>query len=113
MEDALNQRRDALQWERDEELAALEKEEASLADLKADLTRILAEQEESQEPTEERVSREKAQLLEAGANLMRMEGELVDQRTAEMQDVVKRKDQLEDDLRKEWEDLEVRIGWIV
>ena len=34
MEDALNQRRDALQWERDEELAALEKEEASLSDLK-------------------------------------------------------------------------------
>ena len=34
MEDALNQRRDALQWERDEELAALEKEEGSLSDLK-------------------------------------------------------------------------------
>ena len=34
MEDALNQRRDALQWERDEELASLEKEESSLSDLK-------------------------------------------------------------------------------
>ena len=73
----------------------------------ADLTRILAEQEETQEPTEERIGREKAALLEAGAKLMEMEAELVDTRTAEMNDVIKRKDQLEDDLRKEWEELEV------
>ena len=38
---------------------------------------------------------------------MEMEAELVDTRTAEMNDVIKRKDQLEDDLRKEWEELEV------
>ena len=73
----------------------------------ADLTRILAEQEETQEPTEERIGREKAALLEAGAKLMEMEAELVDTRIAEMNDVIKRKDQLEDDLRKEWEELEV------
>ena len=74
----------------------------------ADLARILAEQEESQEPTEERITREKAALLEAGAKLIEMEADLVDTRAAEMSDVVKRKDQLEDDLRKEWEELEVR-----
>ena len=67
----------------------------------------MAEQEETQEPTEERICREKASLLEAGAKLMQMEAELVDTRTAEMEDVVKRKDQLEDDLRREWEELEV------
>ena len=42
MEDALNQRRDALQWERDEELAALEKEEGSLSDLKVNEKRTIS-----------------------------------------------------------------------
>ena len=71
------------------------------------MARILAEQEETQEPTEDRIAREKSALLEAGAKLIEMEADLVDTRAAEMGDVVKRKDQLEDDLRKEWEELEV------
>ena len=41
---------------------------------------------------------------------MQMEAELVDTRTADLEDVVKRKDQLEEDLRREWEELEVREG---